>query len=126
MKHKAFWLVPFSVLLVTGITAADAGETLSMRVSPREALAPVNLRVSVRIEPHADNRALVIVADSSEFYRSSRIPLEGDQAPRVVTVEYPNIPGGQYDVVGMLVNSMGQQRATIRQTAHVIPIGGEP
>jgi len=126
MTHKASWLIPFSVLLVTGITAAGAGESLSMKVSPRQALAPVNLRVSVRIEPSADNRALMIVAETSDFYRSSQIQLEGDQAPRVVSVEYPNVPGGEYNVTGVLVNSMGQERATVRQTAHVVPIGGEP
>src|SRR5439155_24965013 len=97
MTRKASWLIPFSVLLVTCITAADAGECLTMKVSPRQALAPVNLRVSVRIEPSADNRALTIVAETSDFYRSSQIQLEGDRAPRVVSVEYPNVPGGEYN-----------------------------
>jgi hypothetical protein len=120
------WLIPLSILLITGVTAADADECMSMRVSPRQALAPVNLRVSVRIEPNADNRVLTIVADSPEFYRSSQIQLEGELAPKTFTIEYPNVPGGTYEVTSVLVNSMGRERATVRQSAHVVPVGGEP
>jgi hypothetical protein len=95
MQHTATRLIPLAFFLVTGLTAADAGECLSMKVSPRQALAPVNLRVSVRIEPNADNRVLMIVADSPQFYRSSQIQLEGDRAPRMFSIEYPNVPGRQ-------------------------------
>ena len=126
MTRKASWLIPLSFLTVTVATAVDAGECLTMRVSPRQALAPVNLRVSVRIEPNADNRVLVIVADSPEFYRSSSIQLEGDQAPRTFNIQYPNVPSGQYEITSVLVNSLGRERATVRQVANVVPIGGEP
>jgi hypothetical protein len=126
MTRKASWLIPLSFLTVTVTTAVDAGECLTMRVSPRQALAPVNLRVSVRIEPNADNRVLVIVADSPEFYRSSSIQLEGDQAPRTVNIQYPNVPSGEYEITGVLVNSLGHERAAVRQMANVVPIGGEP
>ena len=126
MKHKASWLIPLSFFVVTSVTPSDANECMSMKVSPRQALAPVNLRVSVRVEPNADNRVLTIVADSEEFYRSSQIPLEGDRAPKTFTIEYPNVPGGQYQVTSVLFNGMGRERATISETAHVVPVGGEP
>jgi hypothetical protein len=126
MKHKASWLIPLSFFVVTAVTKSGANECMSMKVSPRQALAPVNLRVSVRIEPDAENRVLTIVADSPQFYRSSQIALEGDRAPKTFTIEYPNVPGGQYEVTSVLFNSTGRERATIRQTAHVVPIGGEP
>jgi hypothetical protein len=126
MQGTTSWLIPLSILLITGITAADADECMTMRVSPRQALAPVNLRVSVRIEPNADNRVLTIVADSPEFYRSSQIQLEGDRAPKTVSIEYPNVPGGEYEITSVLVNSVGRERATIHQTARVVPLGGEP
>jgi len=126
MKHKASRLIPLLFFVVTAVTKSDANECMSMKVSPRQALAPVNLRVSVRVEPNADNRVLTIVADSPEFYRSSQIPLEGSDAPKTFTIEYPNVPGGQYEVTSVLFNSMGRERATIRETAHVVPVGGEP
>lgn len=126
MTRKAFWLIPLSLLVATSIPAVDAGQCMTMKVTPHQALAPVNLRVSVRIEPHADNRGLMIVADGADFYRSSQITLEGERAPRVVNVEYPNVPGGNYDVTGVLLNSLGEERATVHQVAIVVPIGGEP
>jgi hypothetical protein len=125
MQYKVLWLVPFSFFLVTGITTADASEWLTMRVSPTQAFAPVNLWVRVQIEPNADNRVLLIVADSSAFYRSSQIQLEGDRAPKTFSIEYPNVPGGEYEVTCMLVNGMGRERATVHETARVVPSGGE-
>lgn len=126
MKHKASWLLPLSFFVLTSVTRSDANECMSMQVSPRQALAPVNLRVSVRVEPDAENRVLTIVADSQEFYRSSQIQLEGDRAPKTFTIEYPHVPGGQYEVTSVLFNSRGRERATIHETARVVPVGGEP
>lgn len=126
MQRKASWLIPLSFFAMTAVTAADAGECMSMSVSPKQALAPVNLRVRVRIEPNADNRVLRIVADSPEFYRSSQIQLDGDSAPKTFSLEYPNVPGGNYEITSVLVNSMGRERAMVHQTAHVVPLGGEP
>jgi hypothetical protein len=125
MKHRS-WLFPLSFFVVTAVAKSDANECMSMKVSPRQALAPVNLRVSVRVEPNAENRILTIVADSPQFYRSSQIPLEGDRAPKMFTIEYPNVPGGQYEVTSVLLNTIGRERATIRETARVVPVGGEP
>src|SRR5262245_50252590 len=122
MQRKASLLTPLACFVVVGLTAANADECLSMKVSPRQALAPVNLRVSVRVEPNADNRALTIVAESPDFYRSSQIQLEGDRAPKTFSIEYPNVPRGEYEVTTMLVDATGRERATVRQTAHVLPV----
>ncbi len=126
MRGKTSQLIPLTFFLATGITATNADECMRMKVSPMQALAPVNLRVRVQVEPNADNRVLTIVADSPAFYRSSQIQLEGDRAPKTFTIEYPSVPGGQYEITSVLVNSRGRERAAIRQTAHVIPVGGEP
>lgn len=125
MQRTTSALIPLVFVLMTGFAAADAGECLSMKVSPRQALAPVNLRVSVRIEPNTANRVLMIVADSPQFYRSSQIQLEGDRAPRTFSIEYPNVPGGSYEITSVLVNSLGRERAVVHQTAHVVPPGGD-
>ena len=101
-------------------TAGRANERLSLKVTPRTAFAPVNLLVSVTIEPSASNRALTVVADSDDFYRSSEIPLEGDRAPHVVTVEFRGVPGGNYEITGMLIDPFGERRAVAQQVAHVL------
>jgi hypothetical protein len=103
----------------------SAQDDLSIRVTPRQAFAPVNLRIVATISPSADNRSLVIVADSGEFYRSSQIPLEGTDAPRIVNVEFRGVPGGNYQVSGILMNNRGKERAVVSQSARVVPIGDE-
>jgi hypothetical protein len=126
MHGRTLPLISVAFFLATTVAATNADECMNMKVSPRQALAPVNLRVQVQVEPNADNRYLTIVADSPTFFRSSQIQLEGDRAPKTFTVEYPNVPGGQYEITSVLVNSMGRERASIHQTAHVVPVGGEP
>jgi len=125
MQCHASWLIPLTWVVIAGLMPASANECLTVKVSPQQALAPVNLRVSVRIEPNADNRFLTIVAESRDFYRSSQIQLEGDRAPKTFSLEYPNMPSGEYEVTSVLVNAMGHERATARQIARVLPVGGE-
>ena len=124
MKPR-LWLVASAVLLLAGVRPSSADNAISMRVSPKQAFAPVNLRISVTIEPSADNRSVVIVADSDQFYRSSQIPLEGEHAPRTVNVEFKGVPGGHYEISGTLVNNRGQQRAITRQFARLLSIDDE-
>lgn len=114
------WIAALVGIGVMTTMAGTASERLSLRVTPRQAFAPVNLWVSVSIDPDASNRALAIVADSEDFYRSSEIPLDGDRAPHVVTVEFRNMPGGDYQVTGVLLDAAGESRAVAQQTAHVL------
>src|ERR1700737_2301517 len=73
-----------------------AGARLSMRVSPSLSFAPANLFVRAMIETDRANRGVEIVAESSDFYRSSEIELAGDQAPRTTTFEFRSLPPGTY------------------------------
>lgn len=123
MPRTAAKLIPLVFFVTTAFTAADAGECLSMKVSPRQALAPVNLRVTVRIEPNADNRVLTIVADSPGFYRSSQIQLEGERAARITTFEFRSLPPGTYEVRANLLGADGRSRAMSRQQVNVIASG---
>src|SRR5467141_1390261 len=86
---------PFAwgVFLSAAMTV-NAGERLTMAVSPVQSFAPTNLSVRVHVPPDDANRALEVSADSGEYYRSSRIQLDGKDAPRTITVEYPRLPGG--------------------------------
>jgi hypothetical protein len=102
---------------------AGAGERLSMRVSPAVAFAPANLVVRAMIEANADNRAVEIVAESDDFYRSSQIQLEGEKAPRTNQFEFRSLPPGTYEVRALLIGADGQQRAFARQQVNVIASG---
>jgi hypothetical protein len=122
MKKHRLWLV---AALLTVAFPVDAGEWITMAVSPRQSIGPTNLTVRVRVEPNADNRTLDIVADSGEFYRSSQVQLEGERAARTVVVEFRGVPSGEYQVSGVLRNSLGRSRATTRQQAFVLSAGAD-
>jgi len=105
---------------------AGAGEPdrLTLRVSPAVSFAPANLVVRATITASADNRAMEVIAESRDFYRSSEISLNGDQAPRTSQFEFRSLPPGTYEVRAVLRGSTGDERATVRQQVNVISNGG--
>jgi hypothetical protein len=114
-------LIAFSVcawLTLTG-TPLTGEEALTVKVTPLVALAPAFVRIRATIGAHDDNRALVIVAESEDFYTSSEIPLDGRHAPRVSVVEFPSLPTGFYDVTGILIGPRGP-RATASQRINLV------
>jgi len=114
----------FGILILTTATLPlGAGERVSIRVSPAVAFAPANLVVRASIEADEQNRSMQIIAESTSFYRSSEVQLEGDKAPRTSMIEFRNLPPGTYDVRVLLLGSGGSQRAFARQQVNVIESG---
>jgi hypothetical protein len=113
----------FGILLLTSTLPLGARERLTLRVSPAVAFAPANMIVRTMIEANAQNRAVAIVADSTDFYRSSEIQLDGEHAPRTTTFEFRSLPPGMYEVTATLIGSDGSALATVRQQMNVIPGG---
>ena len=102
---------------------AGAKEILMLRVSPAVAFAPANLVVRVTIEADSHNRAMLIVAESEHFYRSSEIELNGDSAPRTTRFEFRSLPSGVYEVSAVLNGAAGEPRARVRQQVNVMTSG---
>jgi len=100
MKVRA---VLFGILLLTTTPPLGAGERLTLKVSPAVAFAPANLIVRATILADADNRAVEIIAESDDFYRSSEIQLEGEKAARTNMFEFRSLPPGTYEVRASLV-----------------------
>jgi hypothetical protein len=120
MKVKAALL---GMLMVTAALPLGAGEKMTMKVSPAVAFAPANLIVRAMIVADSDNRAVEIVAESDDFYRSSMIQLEGDKAARTSMFEFRSLPPGTYEVRANLIGANGDSRARIRQQINVIASG---
>jgi hypothetical protein len=120
MKLRAT-LLGFLMLITT--LPIGAGERISVKVSPAVAFAPANLVVRTMIEADQENRAVEIIAESADFYRSSQIQLEGDKAPRTSTFEFRSLPPGTYEVRALLYGAGGEQRAFARQQINVIVSG---
>ena len=110
-------------LLATSGLSLRAGGKVSLKASPEVSFAPAHLIVRTTIEPDPDNRALEIVIDSQDFYRSSTIQLEGDQAPRTSVVEFRGVPGGNYEISARVLGQGGESRAVARRVVEVIANG---
>lgn len=118
MKTKTLFLG-----LLIGITTAagaDDVQRITIRVSPALSFAPANLIVRTTIASDPENRAVEVVAESAEFYRSSEIQLEGERAPRTSVFEFRSLPPGRYEVRATLRGSKGRERASVRRQVDVI------
>jgi hypothetical protein len=111
--------------LTAGPGAVSGNQPLTLEVSPAVSPAPGYVIIRALIEAHDDNRALEIVAQSSEFTRSSVIDLDGRRAPRLSVFEYPNLPPGLYEVTGLIVGTHGKRAATNR-IFRIVPSAGSP
>jgi hypothetical protein len=117
-------LLMLSAVFALTTISASGREPLSIVVSPAQSFAPSNLNIRARVVPHAENRVLEMIAESDEFYRSSQINLEGERAPATIMFEFRGVPGGEYQVYGILTGVDGRQRAIAQQQVKVIPVGG--
>jgi hypothetical protein len=112
-------LIGMTVLPVHGV------QTVTLKVTPPKSFAPGNVLIRARIEPSEANRSLAIIADGENFYRSSEIPLEGDQAPKTFELSLQNLPGGEYSVYAVVLDASGHERGRAHQSASVIAPGLE-
>jgi hypothetical protein len=102
------------VVLSTTAVASAGGNALAVSVSPVVSMAPATVRLHIHVEPHPDNRTLTVITESDAYYRGSSIPLEGEDSPPTVNLSYPNLPGGEYEVLCILSDGAGHHRATAR------------
>lgn len=110
-------LVLVACMLLVG-TATGAREAVSVRVSPNISLAPATIRVVVTVEPDRDNRELLLQADSGAFYTSSTVELQGDQAPRLQSFVFKELPAGSYELEARVVKRSGQ--SVVASTEYMI------
>jgi hypothetical protein len=99
-------LILSGVVLLSTLTV-DASKRMHMQVSPLVGMAPVDLHVYVGVERRADNRILRVSAESTEFYRSSEVQLDGEDGPRVSEFSFRGLPAGSYEVRAELVIADG-------------------
>jgi hypothetical protein len=118
--------VLIAVATTLGAASSHASDVrLRLEVTPRVSLAPAAVRVRVFVEPRAENRALHIVADSGEYYRSSVLPLDGANAAHITETTLKNLPSGESEISVVLVSSSGEQTIA-RRDVMVTSTRGEP
>jgi hypothetical protein len=110
-----------TILLCMTLTAMSAGvgdaeeSRLRIDVFPRVSAAPAAVRIRAIVIPDVENRALQIVVESGSYYRSSLVPLDGANAAAITEMTLKNLPGGEYDVVVVLVGAQGRRTSDRRQ-----------
>lgn len=115
----------WAVLAITFFLAALAAPPLSVKVYPRFSNAPATVRITIRIEPHKDNRWLELVADCPAGpYRSTAYELEGAEAPTMHQIEWRDMPSCEvnYEVRAVVTKSNGK---TLLATSSFAAIGAD-
>ena len=82
-----------------------------MKVSPTSVVHPGNVIVRAYVRHDAANRLMEVAADSSGFFRSSMVELEGAEAPFEHDFIFRDLPEGEYTVVAVLTGRDGKVRA---------------
>ena len=115
--------VLFSLLLMAlAMTPTRAGERLDLRVTPTVAFEPATVTVRATVTADEDHRALEVIAESDDYYRSSYIQLDGENAPRTTEIAFRSLPSGQYTVRAIVFGSRGETIRTER-TAQIVDRG---
>ena len=112
-------------VLFLGAVPSQAGSTITLRVSPTMAFAPADLLIRASVDVNADNRKLEIVAESNDYYRSSEIQLDGEDAVRTSLVSFRSLPGGEYTVRVIVRGSRGEVLASSSAMSRVVERGVE-
>jgi hypothetical protein len=125
---KAILLAGCMVLLASAVTAESRVE---VRAFPRFAPEKGNVRVTAVVQPHPDNRMLVIEADCDDYYRASERQLDGENAPRVHVLMLANLPAGDCELTARVRSGRSERGRASRtftvtgRPAEAPPIVGE-
>jgi hypothetical protein len=125
MKNRLTLAAVTTIGLLAASGSGSANEKLLLRVTPNVSSAPSTVIVKATVAKNADNRWLHIEAESGAFYRSSEVQLDGDNAPHVTEIRLNNLPSGEYIVMAVLRDNLGEE-TIVRRTALVLSRLGEP
>ena len=79
--------------------------------------------MSATVEANEANRAIQVIAESPNFYRSSESQLDGERSPRITTVEFRNMPGGYIRISVALKDAGGRTRASAFSHVTILATG---
>jgi hypothetical protein len=117
------WVAGISaVLCIIGAAAVPAKDIVEIRMPGRYYSEPATVRIMIAVEPNEANRRLSVEADGESYFRSSDLTLDGDKGQRLHTVEFKNLPAGEY-VVRASVWSSANVRGSAQQE---LTVGNPP
>lgn len=100
--------------------SAPESSDVTIRVTPSIARSPAVVRALVQVPRHADNRRLRVTLESSGYYRSSTIQLDGDEAPRSHFFTFQSLPAGDYALFVELYGSTQLRSPIVQRSLRVL------
>jgi hypothetical protein len=88
---------------------------LSLQVTPRMAIAGTYVQALVRVYPNVQNRLLRVSVESTGYFRSSDVTLDGADARISHLVPLRALPAGSYDVVAVVYGSEGERARSLQK-----------
>jgi hypothetical protein len=96
-QRAIIWTIS-AAAIIAGSSSIAAHDVVEIRIRGRYFSDPATIRITIAVEPNADNRTLRIEADGDRLYRSSEVVLDGQRGKRIHTVEFKNLPAGHYTI----------------------------
>jgi hypothetical protein len=96
VKHRGFaaFVAIAAVVIVSAVTAGR--QVVEIHLRGHYFPEPATVRMTVAVEPHAQNRLLRIEADGDAMYRATEVELSGEADKRLHLVELRNLAAGSY------------------------------
>ena len=113
------WLLGLGLVALSAQAQANV-RSIQLHLTPLVSFEPAFWRMRVIVTPQADQRAVRIETDSGGFGRVTELPLDGLGGPKVLWVEWKDLPGGVYLVVARVLTERSVV-AEDRQQARVVP-----
>ena len=90
------WHAALAVVVAANTISVGADHVVEIRLRGRYYTEPATVRVTIAVDPDEANRTLVVQADGERMFRSSALTLEGDKGQRLHTLEFKDLPRGNY------------------------------
>ena len=100
------------VLCLAAALPLTAQKQLELRVPAHVLGTSAEVTLTLYVDPHPDNRSLVVEADSENMFTSSQIPLEGGSEKRVHQVRFRSLLPGEYTIRATLRSAAGVRATT--------------
>ena len=102
------FLVGCSGVLLAGVVSYGADAPVALAVRPTVLFAGKDVRTTVRTPRDSRNRELRIIVEAADYYASSDVQLDGDDAPATHQFTWKELPSGTYRVEAILTRADDQ------------------
>ncbi len=116
-------IVLTAALIATAVLRGIAGEVVEIRLRGHYFAEPATVQITVAVEPDQANRVLRVEADGDRLFRSTEVELSGVTDKRLHTVEFKNLPAGDYELRAEVL-SQDKVRGMATQELTVTGMGG--